>query len=489
MKLADPVRPDPDALLADARRQMRGRLKVYLGMAPGVGKTFEMLEDGRRRAGEGLEVVVGVVETHGRKETEALLEGLEVLPRQAIPYRDQELFEFALDAALARRPRLLLVDEYAHSNAPGSRHPKRWQDVEELLAAGVDVHTTLNVQHLESLVDIVWKITGVRVRETVPDSALSAADEIVLVDLTPDELRERLVAGKVYIPETARLASDNFFKRENLTALREMALRRAAKTVDDQLVGAMRRQGIEGPWAAGERILVLIAGDEAASSLVRGGRRLADLMMDSPWTIAHVERPNRPTDDSRSARRVTEAFKLAERLGGATVVLTGDDLTSTVLAYARRNNITQIVMGKSRESFWRLVTGRSLAQALLREAGGVALHFIAAGAPDAEAAATPPPRRRGGFPVLGRYAGAIAAVAIASILAAILDRFADGADLGMTFLASVLIAGLAFGLRPALLAAAAAIATYNFFFLEPRFSFVIGHASDVLTFAIFIAVA
>src|SRR5665213_971870 len=488
MKPDEPRRPDPDALLAEAVKAGRGRLKVYLGMAPGVGKTFEMLSAGARRAAEGVDVVVGVVETHGRKETEALLEGLEVLPRQPIVYREHQLLEFDLDGALGRRPRLLLVDEYAHSNAPGARHPKRGQDVEELLAAGIDVWTTLNVQHLESLVDVVWKITGVRVRETVPDSALSAADEIELVDLTPEELRERLAAGKVYVPETARVASDNFFKPENLTALREMALRRAAQTVDDQLVGAMRRQGIEGPWAAGERILVLIAGDATAPSLVRAGRRLADLMQDAPWTIAHVERPNRPTGDARSARRVTEAFKVAEQLGGATVVLTGDDVPDTVLGFARRNNVTQIVLGKSRESLWRVATGRALGYALLSHASGAALHFVAAGAPEAEQA-PPMALKTHRFPNGPRYLGALVLVAATSGLAAILDRFATGADLGMIFLASVLIAGLAWGLRPALAAAAGAIASYNFFFLEPRFSFVIGHAADIFTFAIFIAVA
>src|SRR5580692_2381760 len=282
----EPFRPDPDALLAEAKRQGRGRLKVYLGMAPGVGKTYEMLTAGKRRAAEGVEVVVGVVETHGRKDTEALTEGLEVMARQPIEYRGRTLMEFDIDAALAQRPKLLLVDEYAHSNAPGSRHPKRWQDVEELLAAGIDVWTTLNIQHLESLVDVVWKITGVRVRETVPDSALSAAAEIEVVDITPEELRKRLNAGKVYMPETAELASVRFFKPENLTALREMALRRAAQTVDDQMVDAMRRQGIEGPWAAGERILVLVGGDALASSLVRAGRRLADLM-NAPWMVTH----------------------------------------------------------------------------------------------------------------------------------------------------------------------------------------------------------
>ncbi|HEY2482032.1 MAG TPA: sensor histidine kinase KdpD, partial [Caulobacteraceae bacterium] len=365
MTVAEPVRPDPDALLAEAKRQGRGRLKVYLGMGPGVGKTYEMLSAGRRRQSEGVDVVVGVVETHGRKETEALLEGLEVLPRAPIVYRDRQLMEFDLDAALGRRPRVLLLDEFAHANVPGSRHPKRWQDAEELLAAGIDVWTTLNVQHLESLVDVVWKITGVRVRETVPDKVLSEADEIELVDLTPEELRERLAAGKVYVPETARLAQDNFFKPENLTALRELALRRAAQTVDDQLVGAMRRHGIEGPWAAGERILVLIAGDATAGSLVRAGRRLADLIKDAPWTVAHVERSDGQPGDTRQARRVQEAFRVAEQLGASTVVLTGPDLPATALDYARRNNVTQIVMGKSRDSLWRVVLGRSLGYALL----------------------------------------------------------------------------------------------------------------------------
>lgn len=484
----EPFRPDPDALLADARRQGRGRLKVFLGMAPGVGKTYEMLSDGKRRAEDGVDVVVGVVETHGRKETESLLDGLEVLPRHPVQYREHRLMEFDIDGALERKPRLLLVDEYAHSNAPGSRHLKRWQDVEELLGAGIDVWTTLNVQHLESLVDVVWKITGVRVRETVPDGLLAEADEIELVDLTPEELRERLYAGKVYMPETARLASDNFFKIENLTALREMALRRAAKTVDDQLVGAMRRQGIVGPWAAGERILVLIAGDAAAISLVRAGRRLADQMMDAPWTVAHVERPNKPAGDVRSARWLADAFKVAEQLNGDTIVLTGDDLPDTVLEYARRNNVTQIVVGKSQDPLWRILAGRSLGHALLRRSAGAALHFVSMGAPE-PAPTEPSLVRRRRLANGGGYLGALVLVGISSAVAALLDRYSRGSDLGMIFLAGVLVAGLAWGLRPALAAAALSIGIYNFFFLEPRFSFVIGHASDVFTFAIFIAVA
>jgi two-component system sensor histidine kinase KdpD len=482
-----PNRPDPDALLAEAKRQGRGRLRVYLGMAPGVGKTYEMLTAGKRRQAEGVDVVVGVVETHGRKDTEAMTADLEVLPRQPIEYRGRQLMEFDLDGALARGPKLLLVDEYAHTNAPGSRHPKRWQDVEELLEAGIDVWTTLNVQHLESLVDVVWKITGVRVRETVPDSALSAANEIEVVDITPEELRERLTAGKVYVPETAHVAAANFFKPENLTALREMALRRAAQTVDDQMVDAMRRQGIEGPWAAGERILVLIAGDGMSSALVRAGRRLADLM-NAPWTVANVERPNRPNRDPQSARRVAEALKLAEQLGGASVVLTGDDLPDAVLAFAGRNNVTQIVVGKSRDSRWRMLTGRSLANALLRRSGGAALHFVTAGAPDERTASVETAPKRTPHWWRG-YAAAVVLVAVANAVAFMLDAYSTGADLAMIFLASVLGAGLAYGLRPALAAAGLAILTYNYFFLEPRFSLTIGHATDVFTFAIFIAVA
>jgi two-component system sensor histidine kinase KdpD len=484
----DPPRPDPDALLAEANRHGRGRLKVYLGMAPGVGKTYEMLQTGRRRLAEGLDVAVGVVETHGRQDTEAMVRGLEVLPRAAIDYRGRQLQEFDLDGALARRPTLLLVDEYAHTNAPGARHPKRWQDVQELLAAGIDVDTTLNVQHLESLVDVVWKITGVRVRETVPDSALSCADEIELVDITPRELLERLHAGKVYMAETARLAGDNFFKPENLTALREMALRRAAQTVDDQMVGAMRRHGIEGPWAAGERILVLIAGDDMASALVRSGRRLADLM-NAPWVAAHVERPNRPPPDSRAGPRVSEALKLAEQLGGSTVVLTGDDLPGAIVDYARRNNVTQIVIGKTRVSRWRALLGRSLSDAMLRRSGGAALHFVSDGAPDVARGeserlpdAAKARRWRG-------YAGASTLVALATGVAFVLDRFSTGGDLAMIFLASVLISGLTFGLRPALWASAVAVLSYNYFFLEPRFSLAIGHAADVFTFTLFFAVA
>ncbi len=480
-------RPEPDHLLDDARRQGRGRLKVYLGMAPGVGKTYEMLVSAARRKADGRDVVVGVVETHGRRDTEALLGDLEVLPRVPLEHRGRQMMEFDLDGAIARRPQLLLVDEYAHSNAPGSRHPKRWQDVEEVLAAGIDVWTTLNVQHLESLLEVVWRITGVRQRETVPDSTLSNADEIEVVDLTPAELRERLEQGKVYVPDTARLAADRFFKPENLTALRELALRRAAQTVDDKLIGVMRRQGIEGPWAAGERIIVLVGPDPMASSLVRAGRRLSDLMMDAPWTAVHVEQPNRPPLSIAGITRRGEALRLAEQLGGSVVMLTGDDLVLTVLDYARRNNVTQIVTGRPEKGRFLTRFRRALPQALLEQSQGAALHIVTDRAvePDAAKPAATIARRidwRG-------YGTAAGTVALANGVAAIADRFTAGANLAMVFLVSVLVTGLGFGLWPALVAAGLAALTYNFFFLEPRYTIYIGHPADLFTFAVFFAVA
>ncbi len=485
MAADDPKRPDPEALLAAANKARRGRLKVFLGMAPGVGKTYEMLRAARRRKAEGVDVLIGLVETHGRRETESLLRGMDILPRKPIEHRGRVEMEFDIDAALARRPKILLVDEYAHSNAIGSRHPKRWQDVEELLAAGVDVWTTLNVQHLESLVDVIQRITGVRQRETVPDSALSRADAIELVDITPDELRERMAAGKVYVPETARLAADNFFKVENLTALRELALRRAAQTVDDQLVAAMREKGVEGPWAAGERILVLVSGDAMASALVRTGRRLSDMMMDAPWIVAHVERTDRPAVGEGGMARLREAYRLAEQLSGTTVALTGGDIVSTVMAYARRNNVTQIVIGKSVESRWREILGRSLAAALLREARGVAVHVVTEAAHERE----PKPAKPFSLgPWQGYGVGALFVLA-ATLCAWGLDVAFDRVDLGMIFLAAVLAAGVLHGLKPALAAATVAFFVYNYLFLEPRYSLAIGAPTDFITLVVFWAVA
>lgn len=455
-------------------------------MSPGVGKTYDMLRAARKRKAEGDDVVVGVVETHGRRETESLLRGLEIMARAPIDYKSRALMEFDIDGAIARRPELLLVDEYAHSNVPGSRHPKRWQDVEEILAAGIDVWTTLNVQHLESLSDVVLRITGVRQRETVPDGALSKADDIELVDITPEELRKRLAEGKVYVPETARLASENFFKIENLTALREMAMRRAAQTVDDQLVATLREKGVQGPWAAGERILVLVGGDGMAGTLVRAGRRLSDMMMDAPWTVAHIDRPSATVHDASRGARLAEALKLAEQLGGRTVVLSGDDVVTTVMDYVHRNNITQIVLGKGRDSRWSAFIGRSLAAELLRSSQGAAVHIIT---DPATAAETPAPRRWPGFGGWSGYAIGAAFVGLATGLALTLDKTFERVDLGVVYLSAVLAAGVLYGLRPALAAATVAFLTYNFLFLEPRYSFSIGSPTDILTLLVFWAVA
>jgi len=478
--------PDPSA--SPAARRKRGRLKVFLGMSPGVGKTYEMLRAARRRKAEGGDVVVGVVETHGRRETESLLRGLEVMARQPIDYRGRALMEFDIDGALARRPGLLLVDEYAHSNAPGSRHPKRWQDVEEILDAGIDVWTTLNVQHLESLSDVVLRITGVRQREAVPDSVLSRADDIEVIDITPDELRKRLGEGKVYVPETARLASENFFKVENLTALRELALRRAAQTVDDQLVATLREKGVEGPWAAGERILVLVGGDAMAATLVRTGRRMSDMMMDAPWTVAHIERPSGGVADAVGAARLNEAVKLAEQLGGRSVRLSGDDVVRTVMDYVRRNNITQIVLARGRENRFSAFLGRSLAAELLRAAQGAAVHIIT------DAGGETPERRLRLWPPASHagwtgYAVGVGLVLLATGLGAVLDRSFERVDLGVIYLAAVVGAGVLYGLRPALAAATAAFLVYNFLFLRPLYSLAIGSPTDLLTLVLFWAVA
>jgi two-component system sensor histidine kinase KdpD len=451
-------------------------------MSPGVGKTYEMLRAARRRKAEGVDVLVGVVETHGRKETESLLRGLDVLARSPIDYKGRALMEFDIDGAIARKPGLLLVDEYAHSNAPGSRHPKRWQDVEEILKAGIDVWTTLNVQHLESLSDVVLRITGARQRETVPDSALSRADDIEFVDITPDELRKRLEEGKVYVPETARLASENFFKVENLTALRELALRRAAQTVDDQLLVHLREKGVSGPWAAGARILVLVGGDGMAASLVRGGRRLSDMMMDAPWTVATVDRAD---VSGEAAARLSEALKLAEQLGARTVTLTGDDLVRTVMEHVQRNHVTQIVLGKGRNSRLRDLFGRSLAAELLRSASGVAIHIVTDEGETPAAA----PRRAPGAPPWRGYAIGAGFIGLATVTTLGLDRAFERVDLGVIYLAAVVAAGALYGLRPALAAATAAFLIYNFLFLQPRYSFTIGSPTDVLTLVVFWGVA
>src|SRR6266852_2221354 len=317
-------RPSPEALLEAVAREGRGKLKIFLGAAPGVGKTFEMLEAAQAKRREGVNVAIGIVETHGRRETEALIVGLAAVPRRRVDYKGRALDEMDLDAILARRPKLVLVDELAHSNAPGSRHPKRYLDVEELLAAGIDVYTTLNIQHIESLNDVVAQITRVRVRETVPDSILDRADAIELVDLTPDDLIQRLKEGKVYVPQQAERALKHYFSPANLTALRELALRRTAERVDEQLLEQMQAHAIEGPWAAGERILVCISEDPRSAGLVRYAKRLAD-RLHAPWTALCVEKRRSLQWSEVERDRIADTLRLAEALGGEAITVPGGE--------------------------------------------------------------------------------------------------------------------------------------------------------------------
>src|SRR5512135_467178 len=347
-------RPDPEALLARVRaaeaRAGRGHLKIFFGASPGVGKTYAMLEEARAKRRERVDVVVGLVETHGRPETAALLDGLEVLPRRTVEYRGVTLTEFDLDAALARRPALILVDELAHTNAPGSRHTRRYQDVEELLAAGIDVHTTLNVQHLESLNDVVAQITGIEVRETVPDSIVDAADELELADLSAEDLLQRLREGKVYVPEQAARAIDQFFRKGNLIALRELALRRTAERVDAQMRGYMEEHGIRETWPAGERILVCIGPNPAGGRLIRAGKRMATSLK-CDWVVLCVESAGQVVSPKDRAALV-ENLQLAQELGAQVVTLSGHNVAEEMLSYARAHNVTKIIVGKPTHPRW-----------------------------------------------------------------------------------------------------------------------------------------
>src|SRR6266481_5583162 len=367
-------RPSPDALLEAARREndQAGRLKIFVGAAPGVGKTYEMLQSAQAKRKAGADVVVGIVETHGRVETEALLQGLEVLPRKRIEYKDQILEEMDLDTLIARHPRIALVDELAHTNAPGSRHPKRYLDVEELLSHGIDVYTAVNIQHIESLNDVVAQITHVRVRETVPDSVFDRADAIELIDLTPDDLIQRLKEGKVYVPKQAERALEHYFSPGNLTALRELALRRTAERVDEQLLTHMQAHAIPGPWAAGERILVCVSEDPRAAGLVRYAKRLAD-RLHAPFTALCVE-----TRRSLQWSEV-ERDRVAEALGGEAITVPGGDrgIADDVVSFAHANNVTQIIVGKSTRSRWFEILHGSVVHELVRRSGNISVHVIA----------------------------------------------------------------------------------------------------------------
>src|SRR6202140_4155817 len=373
-------RPSPDALLEAARQEGSdvGKLRIFVGAAPGVGKTYEMLQHARAKRNDGIDVVVGVVETHGRKETEVLLEGLEVIPRKSILYKGQAIEEMDIDAIIARHPRIVLVDELAHTNAPGSRHPKRYLDVEEILSRGIDVYTTVNIQHIESLNDVIAQITGIRARETVPDSIFDRADAIELVDVTPDDLIQRLKEGKVYVPQQAERALAHFFSPTNLTALRELALRRTADRVDEQLLAQMQARAIPGPWAAGERVLVCVSEDPRSAGLVRYAKRLSD-RLHAPFTALAIEtrRSLQLTEEQRD--RIADTLRLAERLGGEaiTVPASSHRIADDIVSYAHANNVTQIIIGKSTRSRWFEILHGSVVHDLVRRSGNISVNVIA----------------------------------------------------------------------------------------------------------------
>lgn len=485
---AETQRASPDALLALVKRQGRGRLKIFLGASPGVGKTYAMLTAARAAKAEGRNVLIGIVETHGRAETEALLEGLEVLQRKPTVYMNRIMSEFDIDAALARRPELLLLDECAHTNIPGSRHPKRWQDIDELLEAGIDVWTTLNVQHLESLNDVVQKITRVRVREKVPDRVFEEADEIVLIDLSSEDLLKRLAEGKVYFKDTAARARESFFKPQNLAALRELALRRAAERVDADLVERMQAEATEGPLPAGERILACIGPSAEAPRIVRAAKRLADLM-DAPWVAVIVENAGGRLSDAER-KGVDAALKLAEDLGGETRMLVGNDMAGEILRFARFENVTHIVVGQWRRGFLVEVLRRSLPHELVRRADGIGVHFVT-GVHDASPATARPVARTSAAHRFNALAivWVTLGVAVALGLGMGLSTLTSIPNLSMIFLLAVLFAAVAFGIWPAVYASVLSSLALNFFFIEPLYTLTIAEPHELLSLITFLAVS
>jgi two-component system sensor histidine kinase KdpD len=481
------ARPSPDALLENAEREARGRLKIFFGAAPGVGKTYEMLMSGRARKADGVDVVIGVVETHGRKETGALVEGFEVVPRKTIDHKGHPLNEMDIDAVLARRPALVLVDELAHTNATGSRHPKRYLDVQELLSRGMDVYTTLNIQHVESLNDVVAQITRVRVRETVPDSIIDMADDVEVIDLTPGDLIRRLHEGKVYLPTTAKHAIENYFSPGNLTALRELALRRTAQRVDEQLLSHMQTHAIQGPWAAGDRVLVCIDEHRRGPSLVRYARRQADRLR-APWTALHIETSRSAGLSEADKDRLAETLRLAGQLSGEAVTLPGQHVAADIVRYAEANNFTHIVVGKPNKPRWREAFEGSIAHDLIRQAGDISVHVISGNERDT-------PGGRGIALADGRqfqiepYIHSLVYVAGAIGFGALLHRVLDVRNIALVFLMAVLTSAVTAGLWPALFASVVGALAYNFFFLEPLYTLDIGDPESVVAFVFFLCVA
>lgn len=476
-------RPDPDELLlslqAEEERQAHGKLKIFLGYAAGVGKTFAMLEAAHQRKSQGIDVIVGYIETHRREETEALIAGLEIIPRRQSSYRGANLSEMDLDEVLKRHPRLVLVDELAHSNIPGSRHIKRYQDVEELLSAGVDVYTTVNIQHFESMNDVVHQITGVTVHETVPDRLMDEADEIEVIDLPPDELIQRLREGKVYLPDQAARAIEKFFRKGNLTALREISLRRAAERVDTQMRSYMRAESIPGPWPARDRILVCLSSHPLGERLVRAGRRLAD-DLNAEWTVSFVETPGHIHMPPENRERIQKNLNLAEQMGARIENLTGTSVADTVLEYARRNNITKILAGKPLRPRWfELLRGGSVVDQVIRGSGTIDVFVISeeTGQP-----ITPIPPSQLLHRRWDRYFKSVLLVGLVTLFNSLIYGSLEPTNLVMFFLAAVVVSAVWLGRGPSILASLLSVLAFDFFFVLPRYSFAVSDTEYVLTF-------
>ncbi len=477
------TRPSPDALLKAARREGRGRLKIFLGAAPGVGKTFEMLREGAELLRGGTDVVAGVIETHGRVETDRLTAPFEILPRAKIVHGAHTLEEFDLDAMLARRPQVALIDELAHTNAPGSRHPKRWQDIEELRAAGIDVLSTLNIQHVESLGDVVAGFTRVRVRETVPDAVLDDA-EIEIVDVPPDELIARLKDGKVYIPAEATRALGHFFSKSNLSALRELALRRAAQTVDRHLLDHVASLGEAGTWAGGERIVVAVGDQPGGDALIRSAKRLADALRAS-WTAVVVETPRSATLSTAARARMADALDLATALGATIATVPARSVIEGLAAHIREARATAVVIGKSRRSWWFELRHGSVVDKLVRELDGVAIHVVPV-ATASEALREPPTTR----PLVARGSViGLAFVAASTGLSTLLLPLVGANAIDLLYLLPVIATATLYGLRSSLVASVGAALAYNFFFLPPLYTLTITDPHNVVTLVVFVIVA
>ncbi|MCM8595769.1 two-component system sensor histidine kinase KdpD [Accumulibacter sp.] len=493
MTTGEARRPDPDELLArleaDAAQSRRGKLKIFFGASPGVGKTYAMLVAARTLAGQGVDIVVGVAETHGRPETAELIRGLATLPPRIVDYKGHQLLEFDLDAALTRAPRIVLVDELAHSNAPGARHPKRWQDVEELLAAGIDVFTTVNVQHLESLNDVVGGITGIKVRETLPDHVFDDADEVVLVDLPHEELLQRLKEGKVYLAQQAEIAVHNFFRKGNLLALRELALRRTADRVDVEVQAYRREQSVATVWPTRDSLLVCVGAGVGSKRLVRAGARLA-AQLDVPWHAIYIATAKLQHLPEGARARILRTLKLAQDLGATTASLSGDDPIAIATAYAREHNLGKVVVGRETARLWPWQ--RSFAERIGKSAPELEVILVAREGEDrfagASEASSAPTGRSAVRPWHG-YLWACAGVALVTVAATPLLPHLDLANIVMLFLSLAVVVAYRFGRGPGALTAVLSVAAFDFFFVQPRLSFAVSDFQYLPTFAVMLVVA